>query len=178
MHHNVPIHHLQMLLHASVVDLFSPVQHINERNDLSKATSYFYMESEIALWRNTALSASVFVLLWAPTTRCLWPGIVLVPSWWLFLGNLVQMSTHFDYDSWTWEVTFGKCDHEYGVWKSGHWPLLLWVNVYWAIRCLPATTHAPTFSKVTFTTYINEYIYFVHLPTCLFDLCLPHGGDI
>ena len=45
-----------MLLHASVVDLFSPVQHINERNDLSKATSYFYMESEIAPWRNPALA--------------------------------------------------------------------------------------------------------------------------
>lgn len=56
MHHNVFIHHLQVLLHASVVDLFSPVQHISERNDLSKATSYFYMESEIAPWRNTALA--------------------------------------------------------------------------------------------------------------------------
>lgn len=59
MHHNAPIHHLQVLLHASVVDLFSPVQHINERNDLSKATGYFYMESEMALWRNTALSTSL-----------------------------------------------------------------------------------------------------------------------
>ena len=56
MHPNVFIHHLQMLLHASVVDLFSPVQHINERNDLSKATSYSYVESEIAPWRNTALA--------------------------------------------------------------------------------------------------------------------------
>lgn len=54
MHHNVSIHHLQMLLHASVVDLFSPVHHINERNDLSKATSYSYVESEIALLRNSA----------------------------------------------------------------------------------------------------------------------------
>lgn len=51
-----------MLLHASVVDLFSPVQHINERNDLSKATSYSYVESEIALWRNTALSTCFFML--------------------------------------------------------------------------------------------------------------------
>lgn len=61
MHHNVSIHHLQMLLHASVVDLFSPIQHINERNDLSKATSYAYVESKIALWRNTALIAYFFI---------------------------------------------------------------------------------------------------------------------
>lgn len=76
-----------MLLHASVVDLFSPIQHINERNDLSKATSYSYVESEIAPWRNTARSTCFFMLFWTCMEGWLWPGLHWYPVDQCFLGS-------------------------------------------------------------------------------------------
>lgn len=133
MHHNVSIHHLQMLLHASVVDLFSPIQHINEKNDLSKATSYSYVESEIALWRNTALSKRFFFaalnLYWRVTL--VWAA--LISSWPVFLGKLVQLSAVVCSSEiqelmflWVWLL---ELDNE--VWKPGLWLLMLCVDKQW-----------------------------------------------
>lgn len=108
MRHNVSIHHLQMLLHASVVDLFSPVQHINERNDLSKATSYSSVESEIALWRNTALSTCFFILFSTCLGGWLWPELHWCPSDQCFLGSRSRCPL--------WSVTLGwKGLHSCGV---------------------------------------------------------------
>jgi hypothetical protein len=177
MHPNVPIHHLQMLLHASVLDLFSLVQHINERNDLSKATRYFYMESEIALWRNTALSTlccselmlqGVFGqgLLWYLPDDCL-------------QGTLVQMSIHVTCDSWTQELTLGKYDHERCITECESQHICLCCE-WKLIELSDASSPLPPkcFPEITLITYTRACIYFLHFTNLLSWPMSPHGGDI
>lgn len=74
---------------------FLPFSTWNERNDLSKATSYFYMESEIALWRNTALAhVSLYAALNLYWKVIGWTALIS-SSGPVFPGELIQGSIVF-----------------------------------------------------------------------------------